>query len=641
MGCAASASAPDVESVDADVESVDGSIDADVESVVGRIDPDVESVDAEAAKTPPSKPTRAKLSPSNAPTDPKPRSTSEFARPPSMATLIPPESALKKLQSHLKEAQQQHQLHSDKLRESLRELVRAVVAAAPTSQVESAPSSPLLDPSFLALAGDGLEGQPLGTTVGLALINELRGLYGFAPDAFSASWAAQAKQHCQYYIATGETGHYEDPKSKYYTKGGDEAAHNSGVAYGGRQFVDALNSLLAGPFHRRSLINPWPSNIGPCHLRGGGEDERVCALLPGKPINKETMWEDHANLSPRFKCYPPDGFKKAFGTFGGETPDPRPPDARSACGLIVSVVFGKPEDIRNFRKLSVHRFHDATAHQEVAHWSKDPARGGTPVSEAEWLMIYNQPKPKGKNHLETQEEVWLGALNPLPAGHRFEVDLTFEFEGGATVRLTWSFETLPPTAWTVDDPEGGDYSTALLFSRACDTLHFARRGGVYKVVPGMRGTSLEFARVQGADGAQLLLDHLLIHRPLEICGCHVSLETPIQLYHGFGDQTPFELMFKQCSFGRCEKILMFHGTTSFRGCDFTECEAVEQGRFFVYMGPDADGVRVEQCRFGPSSRLEVWGAVTSPLHRMNGLVTPSDDGDAERRRRAAAGFQAS
>ena len=577
-----------------------------------------------------SKKSGAKLSQADAaPTHPKPRPTADFALPSSMATLIPPKPAIKKLQSDLIRAQKNQLDHSDQLRESLRELVSAAIAAAPTSQVQPAPRSPLLDPAFLALAGEGLDGEPLGTKMGLALINELRGLYGFQPETFSSSWAEKAKQHCEYYLATGDTGHYEDKESEHYTEGGDEAAHISGLAYGGRQFVDALNSLLAGPFHRRSLIYPWPSSIGLCYLSDGLKDGRVCAMLPGKPVNEDTMWDDDAALSPRFKCFPPDGFNKAHGTFAGESPDPRPPDARSACGLIVSVVFSRPEDINDFRKLTVHRFHDSTADQPVAHWSKDPARGGTPVSEAEWMEIYNEPKPKGKNHLESQEEVWLGALTPLAAGHRFEVDLTFEFEG-STERLTWSFETLPPSSWTIDDPESNDFRTALLFSTPCDTLYFTRRGGVYNVPAGV---SLEFARVQGLEGAQEaaarpclhLADLWSLQTSLEIFGCHVSLDAPIQLLQHIGDQRPIELTFELCSFGRCEKIEMFFGSASFIRCDFTECSPVDQGRYLVFMGPETSGLRVKQCRFGPSSQIEVFGAVNGRLHRIDGLVTPSDE----------------
>ena len=107
--------------------------------------------------------------------------------------------------------------------------VSAAASAQQLSKAESVTSSLVMESSFLLLAGHGSESQPLPNRMALALINELRALYGFPPDEFSLAWSAKAMKHCEYHCATGHTGHHEDPASPYHTKDGDEAARCSGI----------------------------------------------------------------------------------------------------------------------------------------------------------------------------------------------------------------------------------------------------------------------------------------------------------------------------------------------------------------------------------------------------------------------------
>mmetsp|Transcript_9792 Transcript_9792/g.16033 ORF Transcript_9792/g.16033 Transcript_9792/m.16033 type:complete len:202 (+) Transcript_9792:53-658(+) len=74
-------------------------------------------------------------------------------------------------------------------------------------------------------------GLDIGCRHGLGQLNKLRSHFpGFGTYKYSPELRSGGLEHCNYYLATGQTGHHENPSLDEYTQTGDLAARCSGFA---------------------------------------------------------------------------------------------------------------------------------------------------------------------------------------------------------------------------------------------------------------------------------------------------------------------------------------------------------------------------------------------------------------------------
>ena len=341
-------------------------------------------------------------------------------------------------------------------------LVEARVGVAPQSQ------------PLPAIEGASVD-TPRDALLAMGRINALRQCYGFPAWTWSPSWAEKARRHCEYYVGVAEdrfgVGHFEDPAHPLYSVEGDEAARSSGIAFGGRQLLDFLDSMLEGPLHRKQFLSRFGSSNGGAFL-ANADGSRACCLLPG------TIDRDRAAPAPRWLMYPPEGFMDASPKFVAERPEPRPRGHRAdyargelgSTGLIVEVAITAEEDQRRYAGVSGVSWVDCCTGQGVPHWQSCPAHPSIEIDEAMWRGLYNQAMPTDprQNHL-AQRSVLLGAHSPVVPGHTFEVRMTLHLDGPAEdVPLLWRFGTRAPCVHRV--VTSADMDEAQKYIGLMDTL---------------------------------------------------------------------------------------------------------------------------------------------------------------------------
>jgi len=123
----------------------------------------------------------------------------------------------------------------------------------------------------------------------LHTLNHYRALTGLPPVDENADWSHGNVLHAQYMLATGLSGHYEDPASPYYTAEGDAAARSSNLARlweeaTDRQFIEAW---MAEPLHAIAMLRPGLQTTGfGRHANAAGLDVLRGANMspPAQPV---------------------------------------------------------------------------------------------------------------------------------------------------------------------------------------------------------------------------------------------------------------------------------------------------------------------------------------------------------------------
>ena len=200
---------------------------------------------------------------------------------------------------------------------------------------------------------------------------------------------------------------------------------------GGRSPWDVLQALLASPLGRRGLpLWAGTESFGVGFAQSAHTNRtHVCGVFPQRPALSPQPAMDPAEHSRRFVCYPPDSDSMAPRACGYQCAA-RPASQASSSGLIISVVFTRPDDIMGFLRMEA-EWLDVT--------DPPPTRpnSGTPV---EFWQVNPRTPTAEVGSAPLVDQVLLGAHEILPPGRSYRVSLILELDSG-TEKVVWNFKT--------------------------------------------------------------------------------------------------------------------------------------------------------------------------------------------------------
>src|SRR5580658_265047 len=276
----------------------------------------------------------------------------------------------------------------------------------------------------------------------LTTVNLYRTLLKLQPVAEDPALSQGCKDHAKYLVTNyGPTiaagvniaslMHTEDESKTGYTPDGIKAARASDVMFQRPQkFTDeqrmtrAIESWIAGPFHRPSLVNPDLRQVGFGQYCG----QRICAAaLDWRSDLEPSLPGGHPYASPIE--VPPDGATVKPSGFGNEWPSPIsncPGYPNNAPAITIQVGINMPATLT-----------DASLTQTSG------AAAGTRVGTCPYdFQTYTNPDPgtqaHGREVLRFFGEAVMMVRDPLSAGQTYRVDMTVNGKP-----YMWSITALP------------------------------------------------------------------------------------------------------------------------------------------------------------------------------------------------------
>ena len=276
----------------------------------------------------------------------------------------------------------------------------------------------------------------------LTTVNLYRTLLKLQPVEEDPALSQGCKDHAKYLVTNyGPTiaagvniaslMHTEDESKTGYTPDGIKAARASDVMFQRPQkFTDeqrmtrSIESWIAGPFHRPSLVNPDLRQVG----FGEYCDEKICASsLDWRSDLEAALPGGHPYATPI--QIPPDGATVKPSGFGGEWPSPIsncPGYPNNAPAITIQVGINRPATLT-----------DASLTQTSG------AAAGTRVGTCPYdFQTYTNPDPgtqaHGREVLRFFGEAVMMVRDPLSAGQTYRVDMTVNGKP-----YMWSITALP------------------------------------------------------------------------------------------------------------------------------------------------------------------------------------------------------
>ena len=276
----------------------------------------------------------------------------------------------------------------------------------------------------------------------LTTVNLYRTLLKLQPVEEDPALSQGCKDHAKYLVTNyGPTiaagvniaslMHTEDESKTGYTPDGIKAARASDVMFQRPQkFTDeqrmtrSIESWIAGPFHRPSLVNPDLRQVG----FGEYCDEKICASsLDWRSDLEAALPGGHPYATPI--QIPPDGATVKPSGFGGEWPSPIsncPGYPNNAPAITIQVGINMPATLT-----------DASLTQTSG------AAAGTRVGTCPYdFQTYTNPDPgtqaHGREVLRFFGEAVMMVRDPLSAGQTYRVDMTVNGKP-----YMWSITALP------------------------------------------------------------------------------------------------------------------------------------------------------------------------------------------------------
>jgi hypothetical protein len=254
----------------------------------------------------------------------------------------------------------------------------------------------------------------------VARLNAYRKPAGLAPVELDAKLSKGCLAHAQYLArhfdptrSSNFNPHLEDPKRAGYTREGDAAGKMSVIHFilGDADPAVAIDDLMAGFFHRMSIIRPDLKRVGFGMVKFGGNRRWIV-------IDTKSGREGGADVFRQPVFYPADKQKNVPVAFSQrETPNPIPPEGRKMKpGFPVTVMFPEAAKIEGVTAL----LKDA-AGKEVAGWLSTPEKPAYRV-ESQYNAVCLIPKTR------------------LRAGATYTATVTAKVDGKDWKR-TWSFQT--------------------------------------------------------------------------------------------------------------------------------------------------------------------------------------------------------
>ena len=289
------------------------------------------------------------------------------------------------------------------------------------------------------------EATPETTSLGsnwLSIVNLYRTLLKLQPVEEDPALSQGCRDHAKYLVTNygstlaagvniGSLMHTEDESKPGYTPDGIKAARGSDVMFQPpRKFTDAqrltraIESWIAGPFHRPSLVNPDLRQVG----FGEYCDERLCAAsLDWRSDLEAPLPGGHPYPTP--VQVPPDGATVKPSGFGGEWPSPIsscPGYPGNASAITIQVGINMAAKVT-----------DASLTQTTG------AAAGTRVGTCPYdFQTYTNPDPGTQAHgravLQAFGEAVMMVRDPLSSGQTYRVDMTVNGKP-----YTWTITALP------------------------------------------------------------------------------------------------------------------------------------------------------------------------------------------------------
>jgi uncharacterized protein YkwD len=316
---------------------------------------------------------------------------------------------------------------------------RATHRATPSALIM--PESPAKIPTAVPITESTPSASELSTNW-LAVLNQYRTRLNLPTveedPALSHGCAAHAKYLVTNYESTfaggwniGALMHTEDESKPGYTPEGIKAARASDVTFqppsmftNAERMTRAIQSWIAGPFHRASLVNPLVKQVGFGEYCG----TRACvAALDWRSDLPPTSIHGKTYATPIE--VPPDGATVKPSGFGGEwpsstTPCPGYPTNASAITLQIGT-----NTAAILTGASLTQTTGAEAGKKVATCSYD-------------FLTYTNPDPgtqaHGRQSLRSFGEVVMMVRDPLAGGETYRVDMTVNSKP-----YSWNFTALP------------------------------------------------------------------------------------------------------------------------------------------------------------------------------------------------------
>lgn len=319
----------------------------------------------------------------------------------------------------------------------------------------------------LVLAAAALVADPQGeagatSPAWLTRLNAVRTDAGLHQVTESTSVVAAMRRHVAYLLhtpASQRTGKYasvhtENPKSKYYSASGAQAAAHSDISSGSAADVDVVDGFLAAPFHALTLLDPRATWAALYRDAGSGEAMLEVAAnfntqLPATPVRIPTSRTTQTRAS-------------------SEHPDPtescRHDTGASYASAALPIIVLLPDPPVN-----------PTATLTAPNGSTVSSSGADLCLIYEGHFYTTDPVygPSGEAGLEALHAVFIIARHPLVKGN-----YTVSLDYGAGSPLTWTFASLPAVQYPHLEQIGGQ----------CSFTHGASGGVAFGLYDTLDGT---------------------------------------------------------------------------------------------------------------------------------------------------------
>jgi uncharacterized protein YkwD len=278
-----------------------------------------------------------------------------------------------------------------------------------------------------------------GTQAALQRINAYRRFVGLAAVTENPAHSAQAEKHVRYRrencrAGRDATGHREHADWPYFTPEGNEAARYAVLSYQNGPPVVGVESLIAVPFHRASLLNPRLRSVGIAAFHDRERED--CSIVV-------VMLKEHdttAAVPSGPVLFPPPDAELALRLMQRERPEPRPLVDRMT-GLAVSVHL-PPKDGEGIRHVEA-RLRERGG-QDVPIWLSFPGQPAVTPDRLD-LRIYAQDSHEQvlQNYQKNLGMILLLPQIALARAKDYDVFVRYT-TGEAMKDLHWTFRISAP-----------------------------------------------------------------------------------------------------------------------------------------------------------------------------------------------------
>jgi uncharacterized protein YkwD len=253
----------------------------------------------------------------------------------------------------------------------------------------------------------------------LAQLNFHRARAAVPPVILDPALSVGAALHANYLVVNrtqpqvqGLGGHNEDPALPGYTPEGAASGARSNLSRGSHGAQEAVDNLIAVPYHRIPMLHPQLDRIG----YGLASDTSGSTPFNAHVIDVLSRGGPFSSAPVR---YPAAGETEVTLDFPGESPDPLPPGASPAAGYTVTLQFPS----------------SSTSVRGVTASLRDGA--GSVVA-----VYLSTPESPARTDFPQQNTIFMIPTTLLRPSTTYSASVAAVVDG-ATFTSQWSFTTIP------------------------------------------------------------------------------------------------------------------------------------------------------------------------------------------------------